>query len=150
MLLENENMGNYEFEKKVLNSDYNKASFYIPGKEIIIDENSNIKFHPIDDIDDFNYSQDIEEEYLFDEYQLTVDEKNAVHKLISINNDIAKNNLAAVCIRKEKNIEFLYFLNEIDYLFYKIPLDKYNLIDLSKTKSDGQNTSIEKAILINL
>lgn len=150
MLLENENMGNYEFEKKVLNSAYNKASFYIPGKEIIIDENSNIKFHPIDDIDDFNYGQDIEEEYLFDEYQLTVDEKNAVHKLISINNDIAKNNLAAVCIRKEKNIEILYFLNEIDYLFYKIPLDKYNLIDLSKTKSDGQNTSIEKAISVNL
>ena len=78
MLLENENMGDYEFEKKVLNSAYNKASFYIPGKEIIIDENSNIKFHPIDDIDDFNYSQDIEEEYLFDEYQLTVDEKNAI------------------------------------------------------------------------
>jgi len=150
MLLENENLHNYEFEKKALNSSYNKASFYIPGKEITVDENSNIKFHPIDDIDDFNYGQDIEEEYLFGEYQLSIEEKSIIRQLISINKDLNQKNLAAICIRQEQNVKLLYFLNEADYSFYKIELNKYKSIDVSKLKSNENNKSIEKAILMNM
>lgn len=121
MLLENENLINYETEKDFIMSPYNKSTFYIPGKGITVDEDGNVRFYPLDDIDDFIFGQDIEPEFLFDEYQLTVEEKENIRQLKKINTVLNKNGISAVYMRKEKNQLFIFITTDDNpEVFYKI------------------------------
>lgn len=121
MLLENENLMNYEAEKKFITSPYNKLSFYIPGKGITVDDDGNIRFLPIGDINEFVYGQDIEPELLFDEYQLTAEEKEKIRELQRINAQIAQKGISAVYLRKEKSKYFIFITTDDNpEVFYKI------------------------------
>ena len=106
MLLENENYMDYETERRFITSPYNKLSFYIPGKGITVDEDGCIRFYPMADIDEFIFGQDIEPELLFDDYQLTPEEKDAIRKLQNYNTLLSEKSISVVYMRSEK--EHLY------------------------------------------
>lgn len=145
MLLENENLMNYETEKNFIMSPYNKSSFYIPGKGITVDEDGNIRFYPLDDINEFVFGQDIEPEYLFDDYLLTIEEKDIIKQLQKANQALNKNNISAVYMRYEKS-ELYFFITTEDNpeTFYKISNDKLSEVTQEKLPKIPQNT-IEKA-----
>ena len=144
----NDNLRNYEAEEEFLNSPYNKSTYYIPGKVITIDEDGNIRFLIIDDISSFVYGQDIEPQFLFDEYLLDVQEKALVAKLRAINSVISVYNIQAVYIRQENDTEYIFIIsNENPEQFWKISYADINFIN---SNNDFQNGSpnIEHAQLI--
>lgn len=145
MLLENENFMLYEAERKFINSPYNKLSFYVPGKGITIDEDGNIRFYPMADIDEFIYGQDIEPEWLFDDYQLTSEEKNIIKQLQGYNAILNEQNISVVYMRSEKEEIFLFIIaEEYPETFYKI--SERDIGNLSKDKlSDPQVNTITTA-----
>lgn len=150
MLLENENLMNYETEKKFIMSPYNKSSFYIPGKGITVDEDGNIRFYPLDDMNDFVFGQDIEPEFLFDEYQLTNEEKEQIHQLQNINTVLSQKGLSAVYMRNEKKQIFIFLTDEDKPdVFYKILSE-----DIEKTSRnnlpDIPSNTIQNAEFIKL
>lgn len=148
MLLENENLMNYEAEKNFILSPYNKSSFYIPGKGITLDENGNIRFFPLDDINDFVYGQDIEPEILFDEYQLTNKEKELIKKLQNANGILNPQGLSAIYMREEKNHLFIFLTVEDNpEIFYKIPAEDIDKVNRDELPSISPNT-LEKALYI--
>lgn len=148
MLLENENLMNYEAEKNFILSPYNKSSFYIPGKGITLDENGNIRFFPLDDINDFVYGQDIEPEILFDEYQLTNAEKELIKKLQNANGILTPQGLSAIYMREEKNHLFIFLTVEDNpEVFYKIPAEDIDKVNRDELPSISPN-KLEKALYI--
>ncbi len=140
MLLENENYMDYETERRFITSPYNKLSFYIPGKGITVDEDGCIRFYPMADIDEFIFGQDIEPELLFDDYQLTPEEKDAIRKLQNYNTLLSEKSISVVYMRSEK--EHLYLFITTEYrpeVFYKISeadIDKVVKDKLSETQSN--------------
>ncbi len=148
MLLENENFINYEIEKNFIMSPYNKSSFYIPGKGITVDEDGNIRFYPLDDINDFVYGQDIESEFLFDAFQLTSEEKENIKQLQSVNVLLDNEELSAVYMRKENNQLFLFLTSESSpEVFYKVADTDINKVTKDKLPKIPPN-KIENAELI--
>lgn len=141
MLLENENLMNYEAEKKFITSPYNKLSYYLPGKGITVDDDGNIRFLPIGDINEFIYGQDIEPEYLFDEYQLTAEEKEKIRELQKINTDLNPKGISAVYMRKE-NLRTFVFITTDDNpeVFYKITVVDVDNADKVKLPPAAANT----------
>lgn len=146
MLLENENFMNYETEKNFIMSPYNKSSFYIPGKGITVDEDGNIRFYPLDDINEFVFGQDIEPEFLFDEYLLTLSEKEQIKKLKDINLRLTEKEIVVVYMRYENKELFLFVTTENNpEVFYKISesnLDKITKNDLSNKSPNNLETAI--------
>lgn len=140
MLLENENLMDYETERKFITSTYNKLSFYIPGKGITVDEDGCIRFYPMTDIDEFIFGQDIEPELLFDDFQLTPEEKNVIRKLQKYNVLLNEKNISVVYMRLEKKQLFLFVTTEDrPEVFYKITeadIDKVVKDKLSETQSN--------------
>lgn len=138
MLLENENLMDYETERKFITSTYNKLSFYIPGKGITVDEDGCIRFYPMTDIDEFIFGQDIEPELLFDDFQLTPEEKNVIRKLQKYNVLLNEKNISVVYMRLEKKQLFLFVTTEDrPEVFYKITeadIDKVIKDKLSETQ----------------
>lgn len=138
MLLENENLMDYETERKFITSTYNKLSFYIPGKGITVDEDGCIRFYPMTDIDEFIFGQDIEPELLFDDFQLTPEEKNVIRKLQKYNVLLNEKNISVVYMRLEKKQLFLFVTTEDrPEVFYKITeadIDKVVKDKLSETQ----------------
>ena len=121
MLLENENLIDYETERRFITSPYNKLSFYIPGKGITVDEDGCIRFYPMPDIDEFIFGQDIEPELLFDDFQLTPEEKNAIRELQKYNLLLNEKDISVVYKRLEKKQLFLFITTEDrPEVFYKI------------------------------
>lgn len=132
MLLENENLMNYETEKNFIMSPYNKSTFYIPGKGITVDEEGNIRFYPLDDINDFVFGQDIEPEFLFDGYQLTIEEKEFIRQLQNTNRKLNPKGISAVYMKMEKNKSFFIITTDDNpETFYKISCD-----DADKVKKE--------------
>lgn len=141
MLLENENFMNYEAERKFITSPYNKLSFYIPGKGVTVDENDNIRFYPMADIDEFVYGQDIEPEMLFDDYQLTPDEKEQIRQLQRYNTNLNEKDISAVYMRYEKGKLFLFITTkENPEVFYKISENATDGISKDKLSEIKPNT----------
>lgn len=138
MLLENENLMDYETERKFITSTYNKLFFYIPGKGITVDEDGCIRFYPMTDIDEFIFGQDIEPELLFDDFQLTPEEKNVIRKLQKYNVLLNEKNISVVYMRLEKKQLFLFVTTEDrPEVFYKITeadIDKVVKDKLSETQ----------------
>ncbi len=150
MLLENENLMNYEAERKFITSPYNKSSYYIPGKGITIDEDDNIRFYPLEEIDEFVYGQDIEPEFLFDDYLLTSEEKELIEQLRYCDEVLNAEELAAVYLRKEKNILFLFLTSQDNpEAFYKIRADKAEVLKKEELPSIPANT-LDKALYIEI
>ena len=150
MLLENENLMNYETEKKFIMSPYNKSSFYIPGKGITVDEDGNIRFYPLDDMNDFVFGQDIEPEFLFDEYQLTNEEKEQIHQLQNINTVLSQKGLSAFYMRNEKKQIFIFLTDEDKPdAFYKILSEDIEKISKNILPDIPSNT-IQNAEFIKL
>jgi hypothetical protein len=140
MLLENENYMDYETERRFITSPYNKLSFYIPGKGITVDEDGCIRFYPMADIDEFIFGQDIEPELLFDDYQLTPEEKDAIRKLQNYNTLLSEKSISVVYMRSEKEHLYLFITTEDrPEVFYKISeadIDKVVKDKLSETQSN--------------
>ena len=138
MLLENENLMDYETERRFITSPYNKLSFYIPGKGITVDEDGCIRFYPMTDIDEFIFGQDIEPELLFDDFQLTPEEKNVIRKLQKYNFLLNEKDISVVYMRLEKKQLFLFITTEDrPEVFYKISeadIDKVVKDKLSETQ----------------
>lgn len=138
MLLENENLIDYETERRFITSPYNKLSFYIPGKGITVDEDGCIRFYPMTDIDEFIFGQDIEPELLFDDFQLTPGEKNAIRELQKYNVQLNEKDISVVYMRLEKKQLFLFVTTEDrPEIFYKISeadIDKVVKDKLSETQ----------------
>lgn len=138
MLLENENLIDYETERRFIISPYNKLSFYIPGKGITVDEDGCIRFYPMTDIDEFIFGQDIEPELLFDDFQLTPEEKNAIRELQKYNVQLNEKDISVVYMRLEKKQLFLFITTENrPEVFYKISeadIDKVVKDKLSETQ----------------
>ncbi len=138
MLLENENLIDYETERRFITSPYNKLSFYIPGKGITVDEDGCIRFYPMTDIDEFIFGQDIEPELLFDDFQLTPEEKNAIRELQKYNVQLNEKDISVVYMRLEKKQLFLFITTENrPEVFYKISeadIDKVVKDKLSETQ----------------
>lgn len=138
MLLENENLMDYETERRFITSPYNKLSFYIPGKGITVDEDGCIRFYPMPDIDEFIFGQDIEPEHLFDDFQLTPEEKNAIRELQKYNLLLNEKDISVVYMRLEKKQLFLFITTEDrPEVFYKISeadIDKVVKDKLSETQ----------------
>lgn len=138
MLLENENLIDYETERRFITSPYNKLSFYIPGKGITVDEDGCIRFYPMTDIDEFIFGQDIEPELLFDDFQLTPEEKNAIRELQKYNVQLNEKDISVVYMRLEKKQLFLFITTENrPEVFYKISeadIDKVVKNKLSETR----------------
>lgn len=138
MLLENENLMDYETERRFITSPYNKLSFYIPGKGITVDEDGCIRFYPMTDIDEFIFGQDIEPELLFDDFQLTPEEKNVIRKLQKYNFLLNEKDISVVYMRLEKKQLFLFVTTEDrPEVFYKISeadIDKVIKDKLSETQ----------------
>ncbi len=150
MLLENENLMNYETERKFITSPYNKSSYYIPGKGITIDENNNVRFYPLEEIDEFAYGQDIEQEFLYEDVLLTTEEKVLVQKLRIFNEILSAEQLAAVYLRKEKNILFLFLTSEDNpEAFYKIRADKAKDLKKENLPPISANT-LDKALYVEI
>lgn len=150
MLLENENFMNYEEEKKFITSPYNKLSYYIPGKGITVDEDGNIRFLPLGDISEFIYGQDIEPEYLFDEYQLTAEEKEKIRELQKLNAELEPKGISAVYMRKENSKSFVFITtDDKPELFYKISVDDIGNAVKEKLPRTAANT-LENAYEIKL
>lgn len=150
MLLENENLMNYETERKFITSPYNKSSYYIPGKGITIDENNNVRFYPLEEIDEFVYGQDIEPEFLYEDVLLTTEEKVLVQKLRIFNEILSAEQLAAVYLRKEKNILFLFLTSEDNpEAFYKIRADKAKDLKKDDLPPISANT-LDKALYVEI
>lgn len=150
MLLENENLMNYETERKFITSPYNKSSYYIPGKGITIDEDDNIRFYPLEEIDEFVYGQDIEPEFLFNDYLLTSEEKGLIEQLIYFDTVLNIEELAAVYLRKEKNILFLFLTSEDNpEAFYKIRADKAKYLKKEDLPPISANT-LDKALYVEI
>ncbi len=148
MLLENENLMNYETEKNFILSPYNKSSFYIPGKGITVDEEGNIRFYPLDDINDFVYGQDIESEFLFDAFQLTSEEKENIKQLQNVNAMLDNEGISAVYMRKENNHLFLFLTLESNpEVFYKVADTDIDKVTKDKLPKIPPN-KIENAELI--
>lgn len=150
MLLENENLMNYETERKFITSPYNKSSYYIPGKGITIDENNNVRFYPLEETDEFVYGQDIEPEFLYEDVLLTTEEKVLVQKLRIFNEILSAEQLAAVYLRKEKNILFLFLTSEDNpEAFYKIRADKAKDLKKEDLPPISANT-LDKALYVEI
>ncbi|MCI9642464.1 MAG: hypothetical protein HFJ98_06725 [Eubacterium sp.] len=137
-MLENENLIDYETERRFITSPYNKLSFYIPGKGITVDEDGCIRFYPMTDIDEFIFGQDIEPELLFDDFQLTPEEKNAIRELQKYNVQLNEKDISVVYMRLEKKQLFLFITTENrPEVFYKISeadIDKVVKDKLSETQ----------------
>lgn len=141
MLLENENFMNYEAEKKFITSPYNKLSFYIPGKGITVDDDGNIRFLPIGNINEFIYGQDIEPEFLFDEYQLTAEEKEKIRELQDINAKLTNKDISAVYMRKENSKSFVFITTDNNpEVFYKVTVADVGNADQAKLPRASANT----------
>lgn len=150
MLLENENLMNYETERKFITSPYNKSSYYIPGKGITIDEDDNIRFYPLEEIDEFVYGQDIEPEFLYNDYLLTSEEKGLIEQIRYFDAVLNIEELAAVYLRKEKNILFLFLTSEDNpEAFYKIRADKVDNLKKENLPQIQANT-LDKALYIEI
>lgn len=149
MLFENENYMYYEVEKKFITSPYNKLSFYIPGKGITVDEDGNIRFLPLSNINEFIYGQDIESEFLFDEYQLTKQEKENVKELQKINIVLNQKSISAVYMRKENSTSFIFITTDDNpEVFYKISKKDARKAVKEKLPYAEPNT-LDKAYMIN-
>lgn len=150
MSLENENLMNYEEEKKFITSPYNKLSYYIPGKGITIDEDGNIRFLPLGDISEFIYGQDIEPEYLFDEYQLTAEEKEKIRELQKLDANLEPKGISAVYMRKENSKSFVFITTEDNpEVYYKITAADVGNADKEKLPRAAANT-LENAYEIKI
>ena len=150
MLLENENLMNYENERKLITSPYNKSSYYIPGKGITVDEDNNIRFYPLEEMGEFVYGQDIEPEYLFDDYLLTTKEKDQIKELKRYDELLNRQGCSAVYLRKEKNILYLFLTSETDpEAFYKIRADKVDNLKKEDLPQTQANT-LDKALNIEI
>ena len=138
MLLENENLIDYETERRFITSPYNKLSFYIPGKGITVDEDGCIRFYPMTDIDEFIFGQDIEPELLFDDFQLTPEEKNAIRELQKYNVQLNEKDISVVYMRLEKKQLFLFITTEnrpeVFYNISEADIDKVVKDKLSETQ----------------
>lgn len=144
----NENLRTYEAEEEFLNSPYNKSTYYIPGKVITVDEDENVRFSVADDIDDFVYGQDIEPQFLFEEYLLEQTEKAQVAKLKAINSIISEYELQAVYLRIENETEYFFVIsNENPEQYWKIKYSDINNINSNKLFVNGSD-KIEHASLI--
>lgn len=144
----NENLRNYEAEEEFLNSPYNKSTYYIPGKVITVDEDGNIRFSVADDIDDFVYGQDIEPQFLFEEYLLEQAEKTQIAKLNAINSIISEYALQAVYLRVENETEYFFVIsNENPEQYWKVKYSDINNVNSNKLFVNGSN-KIEHADLI--
>ena len=139
MFTENENLHNYNAEAAWLLSPYNALRFYIPGKGITVDEDGNIRFIPLGDISEFVYGQEIESDLLFDEYQLSADEKQNIKELLTVNESTKTKGIAVVYKRIEnKKLFFFITTDNNPELFYKIPADEIEQItagELAKAKA---------------
>lgn len=150
MLLENENLMNYENERKFIISPYNKSTYYIPGKGITVDEDKNIRFYPLEEINEFIYGQDIEPENLFDEYLLTAEEKAQIKELKRYDEILNRKGCSAVYLRKEKNILYLFLTSETDSeAFYMIRADKIDNLKKEDLPQIQANT-LDKALYIEI
>ena len=144
----NENLRSYEAEEEFLNSPYNKSAYYIPGKVITVDEDGNIRFSVADDIDDFVYGQDIEPQFLFEEYLLEQTEKAQVAKLKAINSIISEYELQAVYLRMENETEYFFVIsNENPEQYWKVKYSDINNINSNGLFVNGSDR-IEHANLI--
>lgn len=147
-MFEKENLNNYEEENKWLNSKYNKTSIYVPGKAITENEDGEMKFYYLEDINNFVYGQDVMADYLFNSTQLEDKEKEAVARIKSTNALLHQQGLHAFYIRKEKSQDYLFFLSEEQpEVFFKVKYENYIQLNEEKLPA-SQATEIEKAIEI--
>lgn len=150
MLFENENLMNYEAERKFILAPYNKSSYYIPGKGITVDEDNNIRFYPLEEIDEFVYGQDVEPEFLYEDYLLKNEEKEQIKQLQLYDVAVKRFGYAAVYLRREKNILYLFLTSEDNpEAFYKIQAEK--AADLKKgSLPDIQRNTLETALYVEI
>lgn len=147
-MFEKENLNNYEEESKWLNSKYNKTIIYVPGKAITENEDGEMKFYYLEDINDFVYGQDVLADYLFNSIELENKENELVARIKSANAFLHQQSLHGFYIRNEKSQDYLFFLSEENpEVFFKVEYENYTQLDKTKLPT-AQVTEIEKAIEI--
>ncbi len=123
----NENLKQYEYEKDLLNSIYDKAIYYIPGKAITISDNNKYKFMFIGEKEYFNINEMIQTKHLYPLETLTKDEKQKIEYLKNLNQETSKHNIQAIETYIDNKVEYVIFSHTETNTYYK--LDKNSLIE---------------------
>lgn len=148
LFLKNEDLSLFESEKEMLQDEFNKSIFYLPGKIITEDSDGEIAFYLIEDISQFEYGQGIESEFLEPFYFLTPKERERIAQLKMFNKFFENSGFAAVRLTTEEKIEYITVINENTGRFFKLKADNYTAVNLKEISSGGSE-DMEKAVLIN-
>ncbi len=123
----NENLKQYEYEKDLLNSIYDKTIYYIPGKAITISDNNKYKFMFIGEKEYFNINEMIQTKHLYPLDTLTKDEKEKIEYLKNLNQETLKYNIQTIETYIDNKVEYVIFSHTETNTYYK--LDKNSLIE---------------------
>lgn len=148
LFLKNEDLSLYESEKEMLQDEFNKSIFYLPGKIITENSDGEIAFYPSEDISYFGYGQGIESEFLKPSYLLTLEDKEIIWKLKMFNAFFENSGFAAVRLTTEEKVEYITVANEKTGRFFKLKADNYTSVNLEEISSGGSE-DMEKAEKIN-
>lgn len=148
LFLKNEDLSLFESEKEMLQDEFNKSIFYLPGKIITENSDGEIAFYPIEDISQFEYGQGIESEFLKPAYLLPPKDKEVIRKLKMFNAFFENLGFAAIRLTTEEKVEYITVANEKTGRFFKLKADNYTTVNLEEISSGGSE-DLEKAVLIN-
>ncbi|MGP1544316.1 MAG: hypothetical protein ACTTIO_05085 [Candidatus Fimenecus sp.] len=148
LFLKNEDLSLFESEKEMLEDEFNKSIFYLPGKIITENSDGKIAFYPSEDISQFEYGQGIESEFLKPSYLLSPEDKEIIRQLKMFNAFFENSGFAAVRLTTEENTEYITITNENTGRYFKFKADNYTSVNLEEISSGGSE-DLEKAVLIN-